>query len=268
MLVDPNGSVWVILLLYSLILAILYRTIKTNPRGLLVGIPAFACAWVVTSYFVPRSHENNALNILPQYLLATIVAYTGVNFDKIGTSSERLTAKLLIVSFLVFGFTMTVGNRFHFPRYFHSLLKTPNPSEIDIRIPQFSKELSALMERAHVETSDNLVLADMGLLERKRVYPLVITDPNKIASNPKLWLPIAPEVLFCALSPNRQKLYIKRNLAQKKVGGWLLTKKVPNRDLCLPSSGLIKQFYKVVEMHQSNQWFLERYEPIHFLNHE
>jgi len=82
-LVDPRKAVWVMLLMFCSILSLLYKSWKSQQKGLLPGVASFFCFWIVSSYFVSRSHENNILNLIPILLISLIATFKSIQLDPI-----------------------------------------------------------------------------------------------------------------------------------------------------------------------------------------
>ena len=191
---DPAGAASALLLTYLVLAVALLRCWREDPlspRALAV-LSLSGAFWSVCSYFVARSHPNNATNLVPFLVLAC--AGLAVLFR--GDSARRFAALLVpLVSIAGFG-----------------SLKGGFVAKV-VRDPAWSRPVSSFLPKADPEALELLkqagdtpwdLVSDRG--------GLFVSDSGGRWKEATSWLPLSPYVLYKPLPLGRREVYFRRFL--------------------------------------------------------
>lgn len=206
---DAAGGFWIYLLLFALLLALLWRSADENDQRhvpLLLGCAG--AVWAVFGYFVPRSHENNLLNVFAPSWFAVALACTTVR-ERRGRMPRALGC--LLVPVLAVLMTIVFGR----PELFSENLRGLRLAYVD---PTSGPDdpIGRALERVHAEEGDAVAFFAM--------VPSVthVNAMGHTIAYTHALVPIQPFVNFMSLDPEARNMKIARFVARTKRSGWLL----------------------------------------------
>jgi hypothetical protein len=214
---SPAGPVAVLVWAGVLIVALAAVSLRKSPAAKWLVVPAFAVFWATASYFVSRSHPNNALNLIPLWLSALLASFFAADEERPAVRVLRAGALPLMTGVLLAAFSDPATLRGHVA----SLLAPRDPAAIDRRLPAADGEVAALLDRAGVRAEDGVAFFWPYLLER-------LEGPGKTPTLARFWLPLAPAPELSTLGRERQNLYARRFLDREGPDagqGWILAPK-------------------------------------------
>jgi len=234
--VDPAGPVWALFLVFAVLstaAAYLISDFKQwNSASLIAG--AWGALWAVSSYFVSRSHPNNATVLTP--LFCTVIATTLLLLAKYELHGwwQRLV-RASLVPLLTIILTVTFGNAGFLGLYLSSP-KIGYEKNIESHLPVLDASLRDLFQAANVHTTDPIVysavrvksvepLADGLTHDHGVLLPAWPQQGNEVFCCARAWLPSTPFVLMVPLSEHRRQEYMARFIARVRTGGWLVQNK-------------------------------------------
>jgi hypothetical protein len=212
---DNNGPVLALLLILFLLSAtvvVFLRQGLTHP-GLPPAIGAWGSLWAMTSYFVGRSHPNNATN------LATIsIASLSVSLYLLGRHRVqgvwaryiRIAAVPVMTVLLV----ATFGNADQIRLYVASFW-SPR-TNMESLLPAMDRALVSLLDEAGVRGSDPIVFVS-GFMPP--AWPPRASEERSITRS---WSPTYPFTLLDPLPLERRRVYVSRFTEHLRLGGWLI----------------------------------------------
>jgi hypothetical protein len=188
--------------------------------------------WSVTSYFVSRSHPNNAAVLAPVFCVVIgLTLYLLATHRQTGWWATLV--KLSFVPVLTILLTATFGNASFLGLYLSSP-KLIYERNIETHLPLIDPSLQELLNSAGVKTDDPIVYSAVRV---KAIEPLAdglshdhgvlmpawpIDNGQQLISTYKAWLPTTPFVLFAPLPEERRQTYMKRFTARTRLSGWLI----------------------------------------------
>ncbi len=178
--------------------------LRWSPQRLAVSLGAIALIVTCSSYFVLRSHESNASNLVPLLLLGAVTAVFIVP-EELGLEVAHL--KLGLVPFLVVPLFGAYGEWPKVSRYFGTLVGPHLFSDVQQTLPTMPDEVKKLLQRAGIDERTPIVVVQQNLLSQWRT---------------NFWLPLAPAGQFSILPEDRRTLYLERFTERVKSGGWIL----------------------------------------------
>ena len=207
--IDPQGAVWVLLLVHTALLATLLDLETDAQRPSLVLIwAAWGAFWPITTYFVARSHSNNVVNLTPVMLLVVaLLGHVWLRGDRRGLAAPWLW---WVVSSLVGGMLWLVlangpGLQHQLAEYgveprVARLLMPPRLSQVELlRACQELRPGSYSIIGENADAVDKIEMA----------WPHVD------------WLPLHSMPLFNPLPPARREFYLDA-YPRGHGPGWLL----------------------------------------------
>jgi hypothetical protein len=266
--IDPNGTVWTLFLVFGMISSAVVVYIARQGIGerlpLLTG--AWGALWVVSSYFVSRSSENNATNLSPFLCLAAAVALHGFS----GRPSSTRFAWLMTLSFVpLFTLLLTAsfGNEAMI-RGFVRALPRGYVKRVERRLPVIDPSLMQLLRSAGAHPDDSIVFLDKGTAAEGypvsnllAAWPGADGDPNVRASSYRTWLPVSPLIVLVPLPVERQKEYLTRFAERTHSDGWLVQADDGNDSYRLWIVEQLQTTHKLGEARYRNgQWQIRRVE--------
>jgi hypothetical protein len=250
---NPNGAVWILILLLAGLMTITVTTIKENimNRSIVLLVSLIGCLWSISSYFVGRAVPNNITAILPLLVGIIFITLQINERQKMHNTTLLLPAfaapVLFIALFTVFGNPSLSAHL----RAFRSV-----SVHISQHVPQadFPEELATLMQQAHINEHTPIAYnGNMGLLP-------YLHDGR---SYEQLWLPNPLQLLESPVPPERQKLIIQRFLEGREFKwGYLIH---PKKETTLPFSNwktTLSHHVTQTAVFESKHWMILRYEPI------
>lgn len=209
------------MLLLSFLCTALARSLATpNALGRQVaGLAAFGAVWSTASYFVARSHTNNAMILNPVEVTAFAVLWFAWTLP-----GARLPAMIRWI--VVIWMTTLLFEAMYAPVRLRPVVTAmwTDPGEaVASRLPPQSQSLVDLLSEAGVGPEDRLVYLnrDVPLPFGARVGQGA--DGTDLASRP--WLPIIPVAGVEPLAHERRDEYIARFAARHPGAGWYVVPK-------------------------------------------
>lgn len=235
--IDPNGVVWQLFLIFCAfstmaVYFLLRERLTGKAMSLIAG--AWGALWATSSYFVSRSHPNNATVLSPILCVVIGVMLYLLARDERGERWARVV-KMSLVPFLTILLTSTFGNA-GFLRLYLASPHRGYESNIDTHLPVLDPSLLELFRTAQVRTTDPIVY---GAIRVKAVEPMADglphdygvllpawpTDDGRLIASMRAWLPATPFVLLVPLPEERRQVYLQRFIARTHLSGWLVQNK-------------------------------------------
>lgn len=257
--IDLNGPVWALLLVLFLAASSAWRGLRrgwTDPSlGLLVGTSA--ALWATASYYVARSHPNNAVSLTPIFFVGLGTILMVGQRQWAAEWPTRLTRLLMVPIFTVV-VTAAFGNVSALAVNLGSFQQAP-PINIDRLLPPMESELASLLRSAGVTPDDAIVLVDP-------VVPLGAWPDDSggtaatIPWHQPTWLPSFPLYLMVPLPDTRVGVYFLRYTERARRGGWLVQRRAfPYTEYWWLAQAVDEQFTRV-GMVESATWQAIRFE--------
>jgi hypothetical protein len=258
---DVSGPVWVIFLVFcalsTLVVYFLRRGLRHRAMSLIAG--TWGALWSISSYFVSRSHPNNATVLAPMLCLAI-----GVILYLLAVHKERdpwaALIRMSLVPVLTVLLTATFGNA-SFLRLYLSSPKVGYEGDINSHLPRLDPSLLELFREAQIRPSDPLIYSAIrfkavepaadGLKHDGGVMPPAwpMSDGEAFASY-KTWLPTMPFVLFDPLPEVRKQVYMARFAERRHLSGWLIQNKKE-----APYTASAWFYNQIMRTHAPTKWF-------------
>jgi hypothetical protein len=267
--IDRQGAVWGLLLILALVATAGLRRLALHAAAptLALAFGAWAAAWAAGSYFVSRSHETNATNVIPVFCVALAVALRLLPRLDSSDAVVRLVRLTLVPVFSAL-LAITIGHAPGLIRF----LTDPRPAH--------RATIEALLPRADAALRELLATVPIGAEEPvayigPALNPLpprpVKEQPGRETSRHRAWLPLAPPALFLPLPEERGRTYVERFVGRARLGGWLIEWKpyAPRFEPLKrrrPPPGLpwlaevLRGTHTVTAVHENDAWRLRRFE--------
>lgn len=234
--IDPNGPVWQLFLIFCALSTTAVYFLRDGLAGKAMSLLAgtWGALWATSSYFVSRSHPNNATVLSPILCVAIGVMLYLLARHQRGERWTRLV-KMSFVPFLTILLTATFGNA-GFLRLYLTSPQLGYQQNIDTHLPTLDPSLVELFRAAQVKTDDPIVysavrvkavepLADGLSHDHGVLLPAWPTDDGRLISATRAWLPATPFVLLVPLPEERRQVYMERFIARARLSGWLVQNK-------------------------------------------
>jgi hypothetical protein len=233
---DASGPVWVIFLVFVALstLAVYFLRLGLRHRAMSLIAGTWGALWAISSYFVSRSHPNNATVLAPMLCLAIgVILYLLAVHKETGRLAALI--RMSLVPVLTILLTVTFGNA-SFLKLYLSSPKVGYEGDINSHLPQLDPPLLELFKEAQIKPSDPLIYSAIrfkavepaadGLKHDGGVMPPAwpMNDGEAFASY-RTWLPTMPFVLFDPLPEERKQVYMARFAARRHLSGWLIQNK-------------------------------------------
>jgi hypothetical protein len=232
--IEADGVVWTLFLIFcafSTVAAYFLRNgLMHRAANLVAG--TWGALWSVSSYFVSRSHPNNATVLMPVFCVVIGVALYLLAAHR-QTDWWATMVKMSFVPILTILLTVTFGNASSLGGYLSSP-KLVYESNIESHLPLIDPSLQELLQTAQVKADDPIVYSAVRI---KANEPLAdglshdhgvllpawpIDNGQQLLSTYKAWLPTTPFVLFVPLPEERRQTYMRRFIARTRLSGWLI----------------------------------------------
>jgi hypothetical protein len=218
-----------------------------SPGDLAPTCAALGLLWVMSSYFIGRSHSLIVTDLLPALLLVGLVMLREV-------PSAAWLRTLLVATFagiLMFAVQDRSGWVSRKP-----LLERWG-MRVDQRRPTLDATLMELLRKAGITPGSAIAYCDMNVMP---AWP-----PTMPALSPdRVWLPIQPLTELVVVRPERRALYIRRSVERLHSGGWLIensvipcTRTVDERSWLF---GTLAETHHAVRMVENGAWRATYYE--------
>ncbi len=249
---SSKGTIWFVGLEFIALATFLVKAfIENESKSRKAIATASLCLfWSTLSYYATRTHDNNALNLLPIHFFCLLINVAALDQPFQIKNSLRWASfvpALLIPLFLVLNKPKVLNKVLQEKISYFFNLKGELRS---VRNPELPKEAEELLRIASVKSTDPIAYLGHHLL----ILPS--QDPRVS----RLWLPLAPFVQFKILSPKRQAVYFKRWHDHLRFqGGFLLYSNVefPNHQV---NNLLTQNGYQPERTWKNGDWFLIRYQ--------
>ncbi len=265
--IEAGGVVWTLFLIFcafSTVAAYFLRSGLTHRAASLIA-GTWGALWSVTSYFVSRSHPNNAAVLAPVFC-----AVIGLTLYLLATHRHTewwaTLVKMSFVPVLTILLTATFGNASFLGLYLSSP-KLTYERNIETHLPLIDPSLQELLNTAGVKVDDPLVYSAVRV---KAIEPLAdglshdhgvllpawpINNGQQLISTYRAWLPTTPFVLFAPLPEERRQTYMRRFTARTRLSGWL----IQNRKEASYTSSLwfynqLTRTHTPTKMFENNDW--------------
>jgi hypothetical protein len=263
---ETDGPVWVIFLVFAALstLAAYFLRDGLRHKGMSVVAGTWGALWSMSSYFVSRSHPNNATVLSPMLCMAIGVILYLLAAHRIPDPWARLI-RMSFVPVLTILLTVTFGNA-SFLRLYLASPKVGYERDINTHLPRLDPSLLELFKAAGIKTSDPLIYSAIrfkadepaadGLKHDGGVMPPAwqLDDGERFASY-KTWLPTMPFVLFDPLPEGRKQIYMARFAERRHLSGWLIQNK---REAPYTASGWfynqLTRTHEAKRMFENNDW--------------
>jgi hypothetical protein len=190
--------------------------------------------WSISSYFVSRSHPNNATVLAPILCIAIGVILYLLATSKLTDWWARLI-KMSFVPVLTILLTITLGNASFLGLYLSSP-KLGYEANINSHLPVLDPSLRELLNTAQVKIDDPIIYSAIrvkadepaadGLKHDGGVMvPAWPINAQEHFASYKTWLPTMPFVLFDPLPTERKQVYMARFSKRRRLSGWLIQNK-------------------------------------------
>ncbi|HKP37208.1 MAG TPA: hypothetical protein VJT71_10135 [Pyrinomonadaceae bacterium] len=255
--INPGGEVWVLILVFcALVTTAVYmwrRNEGNNTLPLLVGTAAGL--WATGSYFVSRSHPNNAHNLGPMFVgTIGLILYLLMR--------ERLQSfwPTLVRSSLVPVLTITMVAIFANKPALTAYLNAPQGAFLGIEqlVPNADPELDNLLNSSQVEPNDPMVYTGRGELPILSGWTYQRNGTQQLFKSYKSWLPIHLYA-FVPLDDKRRATYLDRFTSRVRTGGWLIEYKT-EKPVYPWLSDYIKLHYTPGRTFENQNWKLTWYD--------
>ncbi len=233
--IEAGGAVWTLFLIFcafSTVAAYFLRFGLTHRAASLIA-GTWGALWSVTSYFVSRSHPNNATVLAPIFcVVIALTLYLLANAHR-QTEWWATLVKMSFVPVLTILLTATFGNASFLGLYLSSP-KLTYERNIDTHLPLIDPSLQELLNTAGVKADDPIIYSAVRV---KAIEPLAdglshdhgvllpawpINSGQQLISTYRAWLPTTPFVLFAPLPEERRQTYMRRFTARTRLSGWLI----------------------------------------------
>jgi hypothetical protein len=234
--IDPNGPVWQLFLIFCALSATVFYFLRGGLTGKAMSLMAgtWGALWATSSYFVSRSHPNNATVLSPILCIVIGVTLYLLARHQRGEWWARLV-KMSFVPFLTILLTATFGNA-GFLRLYLTSPQQGYQRNIDTHLPALDPSLLELFRTAQVKANDPIVysavrvkgvepLADGVSHDYGVLLPAWTADDGRLISSTRAWLPATPFVLLAPLPEERRQIYMQRFVARARLSGWLVQNK-------------------------------------------
>jgi hypothetical protein len=227
--------------------------------------------WAVSSYFVSRSHPNNATVLSPMLCLAVGVILYLLATHKLADWWARLI-RMSLVPVLTMLLTITFGNASFLGLYL-AAPKIGYEANINSHLPVLDSSLMELLKTAQIKPADPVIYSAIrfkavepaadGLKHDGGVMPPAWPiDGGEFSTSYRAWLPTVPFVLFDPLPAERKQVYMARFAARRRLSGWLIQNK---REAPYTASAWfydqITRTHAPTKMFENEDWQLIWFEP-------
>jgi len=251
-----DGALWILVALASFHL---YSMISFMRDGFWAGLPVavstFATFWIVSSYFVSRSHDNNIINLFPIYLSGIILNLLVLRSH---APSEFQHLLRFLVPLVVIPASLYLGNENAMADY---LSDWKNLSEQARHLshledyPTPPPEALALLKKSGVDRNDAIAYFGTYLF----VWPEDSRSPGTGPQLARFFLPVAPSAQWNILPDGRQTRYFELWFTpeRRQRGGYILS---PSR----PHSGFVARMQEKFRLEYTrceDGWCLQHYLP-------
>jgi hypothetical protein len=208
--VDAAGGFWIYLVLVALLAALAWQTAEERDhRHLPLLLGCAGGVFAVFGYFVPRSHENNLLNVFAPSWFAVALACRTARAQR-GTMPLALGCLLLpilaVLMTIVFGRPELLADNLRGLRLAY-VDPTSGPDD----------PVGRILARAHVEPNDPVSFVAM--------VPSVthVNATGQPLAYTHALAPLQPFVNLMSLDPEAQRMKIARFVTRTQRSGWLVT---------------------------------------------
>ncbi|HZZ71927.1 MAG TPA: hypothetical protein VFE24_06710 [Pirellulales bacterium] len=226
-LIDPHGAVATLLLVFfgltAVFVGMLRSGVNLGAAGVLAGV--MGGAWAASSYFIPRSHDNNICNLTPILCSGIAVVLCVVRRQQLSHSARRLL-QVGFVPVLTMILIMPFGRHSKFDLAVNSCLHGYNTHLLD-SVPVDPKVVEAENVIQVRPDEAEICLSTFDEMTGSLLPPAVKSDPSKptARSMRTAWLPMYPWTLLEPLPEERRAEYVRRFCSRRPLDGWILLPK-------------------------------------------
>jgi hypothetical protein len=243
--INPGGEVWVLVLVFCAFAttAVYFFLSASRDNAILPLILGTGGGlWATGSYFVSRSHPNNAHN-----LSIIFCAAIGLTLYLLTRERQQTVWALLVKSALAPVLTIVLVADFANKEALKDYIMAPQASYVKIErlVPVSDTALDDLMNSAHVTPEDPIVYVGQSDLLVFTGWTYAAGGKQEKFSAYKSWLPI-PLYSFVPLNDERRNVYLSRFTTRTHMSGWLIEHKYP-----LPNDPVYPWFSEYIKVHYS-----------------
>jgi hypothetical protein len=219
---------------------------------------AWATVFSTASYFVHRSHNSIAINLLPLAFAGLAAALVVVREYGRPNVGALVCAALLPV--FATAPLLTLVDPSKLPRVAEQLARG-YVADVDALLPDRGG-VKKIVSDAGLTIDDPIAYLDWTPYGNM-LPPVSLMSPAgpQLVATPRAWLP-TPVVLFIPLSQSRATVYLERWVARRPGGGWLLE---PQQGPDRVAFGWLVQWingrYRPVRTVETKLWRLTKFEP-------
>jgi hypothetical protein len=253
---DATGGLLLFMLVYISLAACALKQVRSaGIKSATFSLATLSCLWVVSSYYIIRSHNNNLCNLFPFLVVAAGAAFESSTYRG---QSIQLFPRAMFASILLIGLIMSFG--LIFPKHisgFSTVDALQRP--IESRLPRFSMSDWNALQQAGVRSEALIAISDFPTgLDLPRVVSEVGEESTLVMLHS--FLP-GPFSAFEPLSKSRRISYLERFMHSNMREGFFVARReqvgqpVPWIFEALQSS------HKITAMNTVNPWTVWRFSP-------
>lgn len=255
--INQGGEVWVLILTFCAFgtAAVYFLRDESRNRLLPLILGAGGGLWATGSYFVSRSHPNNAHN-----LAAIFCGVTALTLYLLTRERKNTLWALLVRSSFVPVLTIVLVAVFANKGALRDYIQVPQAgyTEIETLIPISDPALDDLLNSAQVTPADPMVYIGQSDLLIFSGWTYTQGGKREVMSTYRSWLPI-PLYSFVPLNDKRRGVYFSRFASRTRMGGWLLEYKNP-KPVYPWFSEYLKLHYTAGRTFENETWKLTWYD--------
>ena len=238
--VNPVGGAWPLLFCLGLIAATAVSLLRLRVyRAIPLVAGCWGATWAVSSYYIMRSVDSNALAIFPTVFFVIVALL--IVADREGLARRAQSLRLATVPLIAWAVALTLTNAAALrsmvlpmsPHYQLSIL----PAIGAELVPSSPDQLYADPKLLQLRTRVGALSTDRYLVHGVRVtQPVLQRAGGSYFFEPQPFLPVSPSNLFDQLTPARKMQYIARYAERHPSDGWIIADTDWNCQSYLPNA--------------------------------
>jgi len=269
--INPHGPVWTLLLVFFALATTIAQLIRTgtvgNQGALALTVGAWGGLWATSSYYIGRSHDNNATNLAP-----IVYVTIGLLLLVLSRTAERgrwkMVVRTALVPPLIILLLATVGGSAFWVNYLPSAQVGYQP-HIERQLPLMQQAQRDLLNEAHLGADDYLIVlegplrtGDIAAINLPQAWATDGTN-GELVSSTRTWLPVHPWAAMVPLTEERQRTYMARYIERTHLSGWLMQpKSSPYTNFAGFSwfADQLQQTHQPTAVYENGDWELIRFD--------